>query len=225
MIIEPASHSSSARSSRTVVGGPPPTPTTTHRQRTSALEANTAAWGYTKCCILFFLSMLITWVPSSVNRLYALVHPAAPPNFALSYVAGLVLPLTGFWNSIIYIVTSRVAVRALFVDDIAPWLGLSCGRRRGSGEKHRQPPPSRGQSQVSVPLWPGGSPTSPLPSPGALGSAPRPFAAPRHARRPSEEGRDVKKGPRVSYVEVASDDGSKKESGGGGVRLLGVTTR
>lgn len=32
------------------------------RQNNAALEANTAAWGYTKCAILFFLSLLITWV-------------------------------------------------------------------------------------------------------------------------------------------------------------------
>ena len=46
----------SARSSRTAVP--------TLRQRNKAMEANTAAWGYTKCCILFFLSMLVTWVRS-----------------------------------------------------------------------------------------------------------------------------------------------------------------
>ena len=27
-----------------------------------ALEANAAAWGYTKCALLFFVSLLITWV-------------------------------------------------------------------------------------------------------------------------------------------------------------------
>lgn len=32
------------------------------RVRNVAMEANTAAWGYTKCCILFFISLLVTWV-------------------------------------------------------------------------------------------------------------------------------------------------------------------
>jgi hypothetical protein len=31
------------------------------RQHKAAMEANTAAWGYTKCAILFFASLLITW--------------------------------------------------------------------------------------------------------------------------------------------------------------------
>ena len=31
-------------------------------QHNVALEANTAAWGYTKCALLFFVSLLITWV-------------------------------------------------------------------------------------------------------------------------------------------------------------------
>ncbi|MCJ1331611.1 hypothetical protein MMC10_008302 [Thelotrema lepadinum] len=76
------------------------------RQRTTALEANTAAWRYTKCCLLFFSSLLITWLPSSVNRVFALVWPTLVPPFGLSYVASLVLPLTGFWNSVIYVTTS-----------------------------------------------------------------------------------------------------------------------
>lgn len=32
------------------------------RQHTVALEANTAAWGYTKIALLFFISLLVTWV-------------------------------------------------------------------------------------------------------------------------------------------------------------------
>ena len=33
-----------------------------YRQHNAAMEANTAAWAYTKCAILFFFSLLITWV-------------------------------------------------------------------------------------------------------------------------------------------------------------------
>ena len=143
----------------------------------AALDANTAAWGYTKVAILFFVSLLVTWVshqapaflaaepspliwpqmhecgtdrsfvstraisplvpdatdltvhlsiqnqidvdandpqvPSSVNRVYALVHPDKT-NIPLAYVAGLVLSLMGFWNSVIYIFTSRAACKELF---------------------------------------------------------------------------------------------------------------
>lgn len=33
-----------------------------YRQHSAALEANTAAWGYTKIALLFFISLLVTWV-------------------------------------------------------------------------------------------------------------------------------------------------------------------
>ena len=52
-------------------------------------------------------------VPASINRVYALVHPTEL-SFPLNYSAGLVLPLMGFWNSVIYITTSWAAVKTLF---------------------------------------------------------------------------------------------------------------
>ena len=43
---------------------PPHTPRATLQQRNNraALQANTAAWGYTKVALLFFVSLLVTWV-------------------------------------------------------------------------------------------------------------------------------------------------------------------
>ena len=84
------------------------------RKNRAAVEANRAAWGYTKVAVLFFISLLVTWVPSSANRLYTLAHPEKT-NIALAYVAGLVLSLMGFWNSVIYIVTSRAACKTLII--------------------------------------------------------------------------------------------------------------
>ncbi|KAH7309468.1 G-protein coupled receptor [Stachybotrys elegans] len=78
-------------------------------------ELNTAAWSYTKCAILFFTAMLITWIPSSANRVYSAVHGGrtlAP----LEFMSAFVLPLQGFWNASIYIVTSWAACRNLLVD-------------------------------------------------------------------------------------------------------------
>ncbi|MCJ1382530.1 hypothetical protein MMC17_005643 [Xylographa soralifera] len=85
---------------------------TTHLQRNVALEANAAAWGYTRCALLFFVSLLITWVPSSLFRVYSLAHPATT-SWPLAYAAGLVLPLMGFWNAVIYTTTSWRAVTHL----------------------------------------------------------------------------------------------------------------
>ena len=50
----------------------PPTPTSQGFQINKsnvAMEANAAAWGYTKCALLFFVSLLITWVSLSSSRL------------------------------------------------------------------------------------------------------------------------------------------------------------
>lgn len=81
----------------------------------SAVEANTAIWSYTKVSLLFFLAMMITWIPSSANRVYSVVHPNQV-SVALSYASALVLPLQGLWNSIIYTTTSLSACRELWAN-------------------------------------------------------------------------------------------------------------
>lgn len=83
------------------------------RSNRAALEANTAAWSYTKCAILFFISLLVTWVPSSINRVYSLIHPELI-SVPFTYASAIVLPLMGFWNSVIYITTSWAACKTLF---------------------------------------------------------------------------------------------------------------
>jgi hypothetical protein len=85
--------------------------------RNAALAANKAAGSYTKCCVLMFISLLVTWIPSSIFRVYTLVHPAGS-NFGIAYVAGLVLPLQGFWNAVIYVTISWDAVMDMFAGDI-----------------------------------------------------------------------------------------------------------
>ena len=112
--------------------------TTVQQNNRRAMEANRAAFGYTKVALLFFVSLLVTWVsflthttpsnqarvkhprthenpqvPSSTNRVFSLVHPSLiyPP---FTYASAVVLPLMGFWNSVIYITTSWAAVRLLF---------------------------------------------------------------------------------------------------------------
>jgi len=78
-----------------------------------AMEANNAAWSYTKVAILFFTAMLVTWIPSSANRVYSVVNPGyiSPP---LQFASAFVLPLQGFWNAVIYITTSWTACKKFF---------------------------------------------------------------------------------------------------------------
>ncbi|KAI3318174.1 family A G protein-coupled receptor-like protein [Xylariaceae sp. AK1471] len=76
-------------------------------------DANNAAWSYTKCAILFFTALLITWIPSSANRVYSVVH-GGDAVVVLQVLSAIVLPLQGFWNAIIYAVTSWAAVKLFF---------------------------------------------------------------------------------------------------------------
>ncbi|KAF2141942.1 uncharacterized protein K452DRAFT_23640 [Aplosporella prunicola CBS 121167] len=67
--------------------------------------ASDAAWSYAKVAFIFFVSMFIVWVPSTVNRVWQLVHPDEP-NHSLRAAASAVLPLQGAWNAAIYTCTS-----------------------------------------------------------------------------------------------------------------------
>ncbi|KAL4747586.1 hypothetical protein BDW72DRAFT_182409 [Aspergillus terricola var. indicus] len=85
-----------------------------YRNSRTVSEVNTAAWAYTKYAMLFFVALLVTWVPSTINRVYALIRPDAS-NFGLNYASSFVLPLQGFWNSLIYVSISwRCFKPALF---------------------------------------------------------------------------------------------------------------
>ncbi|KAL9102954.1 MAG: hypothetical protein Q9163_001941 [Psora crenata] len=75
-------------------------------------ETNPDAWLYARVAFLFFCALLISWVPSSINRLYSLAHPD-DLQYGLNYTEALVLPLQGFWNACVYIITSQTAVRNL----------------------------------------------------------------------------------------------------------------
>lgn len=83
------------------------------RKHKATMEANRAAFGYAKVALLFFVSLLVTWVPSSINRVYSLIHPESV-SVQYAYAAGIVLSLMGFWNSVIYIATSHRACKILF---------------------------------------------------------------------------------------------------------------
>ncbi|KAL6862316.1 G-protein coupled receptor [Trichoderma novae-zelandiae] len=78
-------------------------------------EINNAAWAYAKCSLLFFTALLVTWIPSSANRVYSVVK-AQEINAPLETMSAFVLPLQGFWNAIIYGVTSWEACKSFWED-------------------------------------------------------------------------------------------------------------
>ncbi len=84
-------------------------------RRYATMEANTAIWSYTKVAVLFFFAMMITWIPSSANRVYSVVHPGEV-SLPLEYASSFVLPLQGFWNALIYATTSLPACRQVWTN-------------------------------------------------------------------------------------------------------------
>lgn len=103
------------------------------------VDANRATLSYCYTALLFFIALLVTWVPSTVNRVYTLVSPGSPSPFALDFASGLVLPLQGFWNTVIYIVTSLAACKALAAD-IHDRFSCRTESRSGPSSKSGLPP-------------------------------------------------------------------------------------
>lgn len=65
---------------------------------------------YLRTSFVFAISVLVTWTPSSINRVYTIVHPERNIS-ALNIASAAVLPLQGVWNAIIYFTTSWTLLR------------------------------------------------------------------------------------------------------------------
>lgn len=83
---------------------------------------------YLRTSFIFGFAVLVTWIPSSVNRLYSIAN-GGRINFALSAVSGTVLPLQGVWNALIYFTTSGKTVA-----EICNGTAETIWRRAGKGE-------------------------------------------------------------------------------------------
>jgi len=112
-------------------------------------DANNATWSYAKCAILFFCVLLITWIPSSGNRVYSMINDNRVSR-PLFFASAFVLPLQGFWNAIICMVTSWGAVKALWLN-LAPSISVPFAKGRTSIAditslgRHRDTRPSGGK--------------------------------------------------------------------------------
>ncbi len=89
---------------------------------------------YLRTCLLFGASVMVTWIPSSVNRIHSLIYNDSP--FPYNAAAATVLPLQGVWNGLIFFITSwkvfRQCVREL------------TGRvTQANGSRASQPPRAR----------------------------------------------------------------------------------
>ncbi|KAH6895634.1 hypothetical protein B0T10DRAFT_557827 [Thelonectria olida] len=120
---------------------------------------------YLRTSFIFGFAVLITWIPSSINRLYSLTHDGKI-SFPFSVASGSVLPLQGVWNAIIYFTTSWSIVKEEFASAKARWLRRdtapnirldsrlgTVGEHRDTFEAHRYPGPARTPSQSGSDAW------------------------------------------------------------------------
>lgn len=65
---------------------------------------------YLRTSFVFAVSVLITWTPSSINRVHDIVRPDEF-SYPLNLASAIVLPLQGLWNAVIFFSTSWKTLR------------------------------------------------------------------------------------------------------------------
>lgn len=126
--------------------GQRPVPMQGHRAATQSDNAN---WAYAKVAVLFFVALMVTWIPSSANRVFSYVHPGQI-SLGLEFASAFVLPLQGFWNGLIYATTSIPACKSFWRELRGRKVFTTKPLRRVStnfppnNETLRGPPSSRG---------------------------------------------------------------------------------
>lgn len=86
---------------------------------------------YLRTSFVFAISVLVTWTPSSINRVYTLVYPSRI-SYGLNIASAAVLPLQGVWNAVIYFSTSWNLLR----DEVSRRYARSRWMRRVGGQIH-----------------------------------------------------------------------------------------
>lgn len=67
---------------------------------------------YLRTSLLFAVSVLVTWIPSSLNRIHGWLNKSSPDEYHIA--AAAVLPLQGLWNGVIFFVTSWRSIKVAF---------------------------------------------------------------------------------------------------------------
>jgi len=75
---------------------------------------------YLRTSFIFAISILITWTPSSINRVHSVLYPKRM-SYGLNMASAVVLPLQGVWNAVIYISTSWATFKEEWEDIRARW--------------------------------------------------------------------------------------------------------
>ncbi|QPG94691.1 hypothetical protein C2857_006734 [Epichloe festucae Fl1] len=83
--------------------------TATNSAASKFVVADPVKRAYLRTSLLFALSVLVTWIPSSLNRIYSWMQGQSPYQFHVATSA--VLPLQGLWNSLIFFISSWDVVK------------------------------------------------------------------------------------------------------------------
>ncbi|KAF6838398.1 g-protein coupled receptor [Colletotrichum plurivorum] len=103
---------------------PPPQPRRSIFQRVNSVNEKFSSrlrsldpvkLAYLRTSFIFAISVLVTWTPSSINRVYNLVRPAEL-SFGLNVASATVLPLQGVWNAVIFFMTSWTTFKEEWMD-------------------------------------------------------------------------------------------------------------
>jgi len=91
---------------------------------------------YLRTSFVFAISILVTWTPSSINRVYSLIYPTRT-SYGLNLAGAVVLPLQGLWNAIIFAATSWGILKEEFRERgwrVRGWFWGLSGRDERGGE-------------------------------------------------------------------------------------------
>ncbi|KAK3329896.1 hypothetical protein B0H66DRAFT_40658 [Apodospora peruviana] len=83
---------------------------------------------YLRTSFVFAVSVLVTWTPSSINRVHAVIYPTRT-SYALNLASAIVLPLQGVWNAVIYCATTWSVLIEELQDFRDSWLPGGAKRR------------------------------------------------------------------------------------------------
>lgn len=102
---------------------------------------------YLHITFMFTLSVLITWIPASINRIRSMQGMEVP--FPYQVVMAAIMPLQGLWNALIFFVTSRSVLREVAREKWGLWVLKSTTidgegvERVAVGEAHVDEDPER----------------------------------------------------------------------------------
>ncbi|KAI2635929.1 hypothetical protein GGS21DRAFT_55421 [Xylaria nigripes] len=92
---------------------------------------------YLRTSFVFAVSVLITWTPSSINRVHDIVRPHEF-SYPLNLASAIVLPLQGLWNAVIFFSTGWTALLEEVRAHIDAFKGIPKGHRTANAVRNER---------------------------------------------------------------------------------------